>query len=73
MNGLNCQIGCIKSHFLHTFIVVRTSPKPIDPGETRKYSVSVVCRDEVSAFKPYLWHESEFEKVDNCRYLCSRC
>lgn len=29
----------------------------------RKYRVSVVCRDEVSAFKPYLWHESEFEKV----------
>ncbi|CAG2159594.1 unnamed protein product [Oppiella nova] len=59
--------GCIKSHFLHTFIVVRTSPKPIEAGETRKYSVSVVCRDEVSAFKPYLWHESEFEKGSHFR------
>jgi len=43
--------------------VVKTSPKPLQTGETRKYSVTVVCRDEVSAFKPYLWHESEFEKV----------
>ncbi|RWS06809.1 rap GTPase-activating-like protein [Dinothrombium tinctorium] len=54
--------GCIKSHFLHAFIVVRTSPKLLENGETRKYTVSVVCRDEVAAFKPYLWHESTFEK-----------
>ncbi len=43
--------------------MVKTSPKPLKTGETRKYTVTVVCRDEVSAFKPYLWHESEFEKV----------
>lgn len=56
--------GCIKSHFLHTFIVVKTTPRdPLEPDETRKYTVAVVCRDEVSAFKPYLWHQSEFEKV----------
>lgn len=55
--------ACIKSHFLHTFIVVKTSAKETSNGDTRKYQVSVVCRDEVSAFKPYLWHESTFEKV----------
>lgn len=55
--------GCIKSHFLHTFIVVRTSPRPPEEGEERKYSVSIVCRDEVSQFKPYLWHENVFERV----------
>ncbi|KAJ6217992.1 hypothetical protein RDWZM_009149 [Blomia tropicalis] len=54
--------GCIKSHFLHTFIVVKTSPKPLDGDEIRKYKVAVVCRDEVTAFKPFLWHQSEFEK-----------
>ena len=47
--------SCIKSHFLHAFIVVRTSPA--DPNSSspkpRKYKVSVVCRDEVMAFKPY--------------------
>lgn len=40
--------GCIKSHFLHTFIVVKTTPKTLDEGQARKYSVSVVCRDEVN-------------------------
>ena len=48
--------SCIKSHFLHAFIVVRTSPA--DPNSSspkpRKYKVSVVCRDEVMAFKPYV-------------------
>lgn len=55
--------NCIKSHFLHAFIVVRTSPS--DPNSSspkpRKYRVSVVCRDEVMAFKPFLWNESLFE------------
>ena len=55
--------GCIKSHFLHTFILVKASPKPLEPGEPRMYNVAVVCRDEVTAFKPFLWHQSEFEKV----------
>lgn len=55
--------ACIKSHFLHTFIIVQTTPKPLQESENRKYSICVVCRDEVSAFKPYLWHESVFEKV----------
>ncbi|KAF4526228.1 hypothetical protein B566_EDAN001913 [Ephemera danica] len=37
--------ACIKSHFLHTFILV-----------------SVVTRDEVGAYKPYLWEQSVFDK-----------
>lgn len=62
IDKIDC-LGCIKSHFLHTFIVVKTSPQPVEEGQSRKYSVAVVCRDEVAAFKPYLWHQSEFEKV----------
>lgn len=50
---------------MHTFIVVKTSKHEPEAGQPRKYSVSVVCRDEVQAFKPYLWHENEFEKVTN--------
>lgn len=58
--------GCIKSYFLHTFIAVRTSPKPLKEGERRKYSVSCVCRNEVQhAFKPYLVERDEFFK-SNC-------
>lgn len=56
--------GCIKSHFLHAFIVVRTSPSDSNSSSSpkpRKYKVSVVNRDEVSAFKPYLYHESTFQ------------
>ncbi|XP_066582757.1 uncharacterized protein rsh isoform X2 [Prorops nasuta] len=52
--------GCIKSHFLHTFILVRVSPR-IKRKITR-YEVSVVTRDEVGAYKPYLWEQSVFEK-----------
>ncbi|KAF6212504.1 hypothetical protein GE061_013027 [Apolygus lucorum] len=52
--------ACIKSHFLHTFILVRTSPK-IKRKPTR-YEVSVVTRDEVGAYKPYLWEQSLFDK-----------
>lgn len=52
--------ACIKSHFLHTFILVRTSPR-IKRKPTR-YEVSVVTRDEVGAFKPYLWEQSVFDK-----------
>ncbi|CAH2000841.1 unnamed protein product [Acanthoscelides obtectus] len=52
--------ACIKSHFLHTFILVRTSPK-IKRRPTR-YEVSVVTRDEVGAYKPYLWEQSVFDK-----------
>ena len=52
--------SCIKSHFLHTFIVVRCSPK-IKFKPTR-YEISVVTRDEVSAYKPYLWEQSIFTK-----------
>ncbi|KAK6621395.1 hypothetical protein RUM43_011701 [Polyplax serrata] len=52
--------SCIKSHFLHTFILIRTSPK-IKRKPTR-YEVSVVTRDEVGAFKPYLWEQSVFDK-----------
>lgn len=60
--------GCIKSYFLHTFITIRTSPKPLKEGEKRKYSVSCVCRNEVQyAFKPYLVEQDEFYKSDYFR------
>lgn len=60
--------GCIKSYFLHTFITVRTSPKPLKENEKRKYSVSCVCRNEVQyAFKPYLVEQDEFYKSDYFR------
>ncbi|XP_076659669.1 rap GTPase activating protein radish [Halictus rubicundus] len=52
--------ACIKSHFLHTFILVRVSPS-IKRKITR-YEVSVVTRDEVGAYKPYLWEQNVFEK-----------
>ncbi|XP_043283597.1 uncharacterized protein rsh isoform X3 [Venturia canescens] len=52
--------ACIKSHFLHTFILVRVSSK-IKRKLTR-YEISVVTRDEVGAYKPYLWEQSVFEK-----------
>ncbi|XP_031831114.1 rap GTPase activating protein radish isoform X2 [Nomia melanderi] len=52
--------ACIKSHFLHTFILVRVSPR-IKRKVTR-YEVSVVTRDEVGAYKPYLWEQNVFEK-----------
>ena len=54
--------SCIKSHFLHTFIVVRCSPKiKFNPA---RYEISVVTRDEVGAYKPYLWEQSLFTKVN---------
>lgn len=60
--------GCIKSYFLHTFIAVQTSPKPLKEGERRKYKVSCVCRNEVQyAFKPYLVEQDEFCKSDYFR------
>nr|XP_036232807.1 uncharacterized protein LOC106622375 isoform X1 [Bactrocera oleae] len=52
--------ACIKSHFLHTFILVCVSAR-IKHKPTR-YEVSVVTRDEVGAYKPYLWEQSVFEK-----------
>ncbi|XP_051164393.1 uncharacterized protein LOC127283500 isoform X3 [Leptopilina boulardi] len=52
--------ACIKSHFLHTFILVRVSPKI--KRKISRYEVSVVTRDEVGAYKPYLWEQSVFEK-----------
>ncbi|MPC40835.1 Rap1 GTPase-activating protein 1 [Portunus trituberculatus] len=78
--------ACIKSHFLHTFIVVRTSPRikfkptryevsfsivnhPTINTHTLAVShshpflqVAVVSRDEVGAYKPYLFEQSCFEK-----------
>ncbi|XP_023212979.1 uncharacterized protein LOC111615743 [Centruroides sculpturatus] len=50
--------ACIKSHFLHTFVVVRTDPE--DRSDPTTYQVSVVSRDEVKSYKPYLWHRSTF-------------
>lgn len=40
--------------------IVRTSPR-IKRKPTR-YEVSVVTRDEVGAYKPYLWEQSVFDK-----------
>lgn len=70
--------ACIKSHFLHTFILVRPIPSSsqikmtFDMQQVRvsarikrkptRYEVSVVTRDEVGAYKPYLWEQSVFEK-----------
>ncbi|KAF2363067.1 BTB/Kelch-associated [Trinorchestia longiramus] len=105
--------ACIKSHFLHTFIIVRTSPrikfKPTryettvststfrkrasrdqhilhcaenqgmteldvairhtrynrtdrSAGAQDAVEVAVVSRDEVGAYKPYLWEQGSFEK-----------
>lgn len=71
--------ACIKSHFLHTFILVRPLSSAasqikmtIDMQQVRvsarikrkptRYEVSVVTRDEVGAYKPYLWEQSVFEK-----------
>lgn len=70
--------ACIKSHFLHTFILVRPLPSAsqikmtFDMQQVRvsarikrkptRYEVSVVTRDEVGAYKPYLWEQSVFEK-----------
>lgn len=71
--------SCIKSHFLHTFILVRPLDSPasqikmtFDMQQVRvsarikrkptRYEVSVVTRDEVGAYKPYLWEQSVFEK-----------
>lgn len=51
--------SCVKSHFLHTFIVVRLAPKL--GGKSHRYEVSVVTRDEVGAYKPYLWEQSSFD------------
>lgn len=60
--------GCIKSYFLHTFIAVQTSPKPLKVGEKRKYTVSCVCRNEVQyAFRPYLVEQGQFFKSDYFR------
>lgn len=42
------------------FVSVRTSPR-IKRKPTR-YEVSVVTRDEVGAYKPYLWEQSVFDK-----------
>ncbi|KAJ8687813.1 hypothetical protein QAD02_023607, partial [Eretmocerus hayati] len=52
--------ACIKSHFLHTFIIVRVSPRI--KRKNPRYEVSVVTRDEVGAYKPYLWEQSVFDK-----------
>ncbi|XP_035704947.1 uncharacterized protein LOC110846270 isoform X3 [Folsomia candida] len=54
--------SCIKSHFLHTFIVVRCSPR--SKRKPTRYEVSVITRDEVGAYKPYLWEQSTFRKLD---------
>lgn len=60
--------GCIKSYFLHTFIAIQTSPKPVKEGEKRRYRVSCVCRNEVQyAFRPYLVEQDEFYKSDYFR------
>ncbi|XP_076321316.1 uncharacterized protein LOC143230902 [Tachypleus tridentatus] len=52
--------ACIKSHFLHTFLVVKTSPT--HRTFPTVYEVSVVSRDEVGSYKPYLRNRSVFDK-----------
>ena len=42
--------------------MVRCSPKiKFNPA---RYEISVVTRDEVGAYKPYLWEQSLFTKVN---------
>lgn len=53
---LNQVISAISFNYLP----VRTSPR-IKRKPTR-YEVSVVTRDEVGAYKPYLWEQSVFDK-----------
>lgn len=48
------------SQYIILILAVRTSPK-IKRKPTR-YEVSVVTRDEVGAYKPYLWEQSVFDK-----------
>uniref|UniRef100_A0A0P5R790 Rap gtpase-activating protein n=1 Tax=Daphnia magna TaxID=35525 RepID=A0A0P5R790_9CRUS len=57
-NTTDFSPACIKSHFLHTFILVQVSPK--SRRKPTRYEVSVVTRDEVGAYKPYLWEQSTF-------------
>lgn len=49
-----------KTHSRVVFFSVRVSAK-IKRKPTR-YEVSVVTRDEVGAYKPYLWEQSVFDK-----------
>lgn len=44
--------SCIKSHFLHTFIVVRCSPR--SKRKPTRYEVSVITRDEVGKLNTIL-------------------
>lgn len=50
----------IRVRFRTSNIQVRVSAR-IKRKPTR-YEVSVVTRDEVGAYKPYLWEQSVFEK-----------
>jgi len=57
-NNTDFSPACIKSHFLHTFVLVKVSPR--SRRKPTRYEVSVVTRDEVGAYKPYLWEQSTF-------------
>uniref|UniRef100_T1JIJ7 Rap-GAP domain-containing protein n=1 Tax=Strigamia maritima TaxID=126957 RepID=T1JIJ7_STRMM len=57
----NFSPTCIKSHFLHTFIVVQAKSANTQDFPV-SYKVSVVTRDEVGAYKPYLYQKSVFIK-----------
>ncbi|XP_014664555.1 PREDICTED: uncharacterized protein LOC106806909 [Priapulus caudatus] len=59
-NDTDFSPACIKSHFLHTFIVVQASPNQRD--KPSKYKVSIVSRDEVPGYGPYLNDMCEFDK-----------
>ncbi|XP_070543447.1 uncharacterized protein [Ptychodera flava] len=48
----------IKSHFLHTFVVV----KPVSTQQPLRFAVSIVSRDEVPAYNPPLSRGHVFEK-----------
>lgn len=57
---IHCSIFQITDCRIPFFSIVRTSPR-IKRKPTR-YEVSVVTRDEVGAYKPYLWEQSVFDK-----------
>ncbi|CAG9823058.1 unnamed protein product [Phaedon cochleariae] len=54
------ELTSVEQETYEKYFYVRTSPR-IKRKPTR-YEVSVVSRDEVGAYKPYLWEQSVFDK-----------
>lgn len=61
-------VTSLSDTFLSATPQVRVSAR-IKRKPTR-YEVSVVTRDEVGAYKPYLWEQSVFEKGAMFRCVC---